>query len=339
MADSKRKKKNSIYIILIIILLLIAGISGCQIVKHIIDDKEAEDLNNQLIDDFVQYGDDTTPDVSRAPDDITVPTIEPLPEISTNSEDPPAPITEPVTTDIDNTEETTSLTEETTIPDETTTPAPVTTPEVTQPVVTEPKVTEPKTPRASDDGDNLKIDFNGLKKVNKDIVGWIYGQEGHINFPVLQGETNDTYLRTLYTGKYNINGSIFFHSGNYLYDDDFMILFGHHMRSGAMFGELHQYQSYSYYKSHPYLMYYTPDAKYRLEICIYLKTDTSEKYSLVCRNENEFNSLVADYKSRAVYVTDTPMTYGDHYIILSTCRSSTYKNLRINIFCKMVKVD
>ena len=50
------------------------------------------------------------------------------------------------------------------------------------------------------------IDFDALKKVNEDVVGWIYIPGTNINYVVVQGKTNDTYLRTLISGDYNANG-------------------------------------------------------------------------------------------------------------------------------------
>lgn len=333
-----RRARDAVYKIVIIVLLVVIFLCGRQIIGHMVDDKIAEEMNDELINKYVMVDNNPAdPAVTIAPitqpDEPTEPVVtvditEPVTEPNTGepTSDPHASLF-PSLTDI--------LSDIATMTNEPKTDPPDTTTPKTPTTTKEPK-TEPQAPKG--DGENLKIDFVGLKKVNSDIVGWIYGQDGEINFPVLQGETNDTYLRTLYTGKYNINGSIFFHSGNTLYDDDFMILYGHHMKNGAMFGKLDYYKKYSYYQSHPYLMYYTPDAVYKLEICLYLNTDTSERYSLVCRNEAEFNNLVNDYKSRAIYVTPTEMTYGEKYIILSTCRSSTTKSLRINIFCKMTKI-
>ena len=60
----------------------------------------------------------------------------------------------------------------------------------------------------------IKVDFKALKSVNDDVVGWIYCEGTQINYPVLQGETNDTYIRTLYTGEGHPSGSIFVDAGN-----------------------------------------------------------------------------------------------------------------------------
>ena len=49
----------------------------------------------------------------------------------------------------------------------------------------------------SDDGQTSpQVDWEGLKAVNDDVVGWVQIPGTVVNFPVYQGETNDTYLRT-----------------------------------------------------------------------------------------------------------------------------------------------
>lgn len=47
-----------------------------------------------------------------------------------------------------------------------------------------------------------KIDFNQLKSINEDIVGWIYIPNTNIDYALLKGKTNDTYIHTNYEKKY-----------------------------------------------------------------------------------------------------------------------------------------
>ncbi|MDQ9760170.1 class B sortase, partial [Acinetobacter baumannii] len=64
------------------------------------------------------------------------------------------------------------------------------------------------------EGESLKapmdIDFASLKSVNEDVIGWIYVEAlPDINYPIVQGEDNDTYLHMTYEGNYNFAGTIF----------------------------------------------------------------------------------------------------------------------------------
>ena len=54
------------------------------------------------------------------------------------------------------------------------------------------------------------MDFDTLKSVNPDVVGWIYIEAlDNINYPVVQGDDNETYLHTTYENNYNFAGTIF----------------------------------------------------------------------------------------------------------------------------------
>lgn len=62
-------------------------------------------------------------------------------------------------------------------------------------------VSEPKPP--------ISVDFDTLKSVNPDVVGWIYIEAlDNINYPVVQGDDNETYLHTTYENNYNFAGTI-----------------------------------------------------------------------------------------------------------------------------------
>lgn len=82
------------------------------------------------------------------------------------------------------------------------------------------------------------IDFEGLKKINPDIVAWIRIEAAGIDYPVVQGEDNDYYLHHTFRGEPNIAGSIFMDYRNEDFMDEKVILYGHNMRDGSMFAGL-----------------------------------------------------------------------------------------------------
>ena len=87
-----------------------------------------------------------------------------------------------------------------------------------------------------------KIDFDGLRTINKDIVAWIEIPGIGVDYPVVQGEDNEHYLHYMFDGKENIAGSIFLDFRNKAdFTDRKVILYGRNMQDGSMFSHLEKY--------------------------------------------------------------------------------------------------
>ena len=52
-----------------------------------------------------------------------------------------------------------------------------------------------------------EMDFTALQEVNPDVVGWLVIPGTGISYPLLQGATNQTYLRHTWRGEYSTRGS------------------------------------------------------------------------------------------------------------------------------------
>lgn len=120
------------------------------------------------------------------------------------------------------------------------------------------------------------IDFEELARINPDVVGWIRIPGTNIDYPIVQGETNDTYLHRSFEGEETAAGSIFldFASQRDLrgYNN---IFYGHHMRNGSMFRDIVYYKEEEYFKEHQYFELYTPKETIHLKAvsCYYIKND------------------------------------------------------------------
>lgn len=169
------------------------------------------------------------------------------------------------------------------------------------------------------------VDFDKLCQVNEDVVAWIkFEQPSVINYAVLQGEENDTYLYTTITGEKSIFGSIFMDMRN---ESDFTskntILYGHNMKNGSMFGSLNRYKTYEHFQEYPYFYLYTPDGM-------------AAKYQVVATDEVRYDSWHYDTKfdtdtyqayldniiKGSLYHTETALTLEDNILTLSTCTAS-----------------
>ena len=115
--------------------------------------------------------------------------------------------------------------------------------------------------------EQVYVDFAALEGVNSDIVAWLYGADTGLNYPIVQAEDNDYYLYRLLDGTWNKNGTIFMDYVNRSdFSDQNTLVYGHHMKSGAMFGALVQYKKQEFYDAPPYLYLYTPQQSYRLDL-------------------------------------------------------------------------
>ena len=168
------------------------------------------------------------------------------------------------------------------------------------------------------------IDFDGLRKSSPDVVGWIRIEDTCIDYPVVRGEDNVYYLNHLPDQTENSAGSIMLDAAC---DDGFgstvSILHGHHMRSGAMFGDLDQFAREEYYRAHPVIHLFTPNGDYAVEIFAACTVDGEAfGYPTGFQNAAELAAFVDGLKARTAYETDVEIVCGDRMLLLSTCAYS-----------------
>lgn len=169
----------------------------------------------------------------------------------------------------------------------------------------------------------LRIDFDALKEINKDVVGWIHFEEpAVINYPVVQGRDNAEYLYKTFKGYDNTVGSIFVNAYNHPdFQDQNTIIYGHYMYNGTMFNELEQYATKEFWEQHPYFYIYTPDGmelKYHI-YCAGIVKDTSESYIYQFADEATFTEFVNITKAASNYDTGVEVGQDAQIVTLSTC--------------------
>lgn len=189
---------------------------------------------------------------------------------------------------------------------------------------------------------DMTVDFNVLFdrmwQTNPDVVAWINSPNTVIDYPVLHGPTNDTYLHANWKGSYSISGSIFTnyqHSG-YLVDDYNTIIYGHNMKDGSMFHSIKSYANQSYYEEHPYLWYVTPDANYILYVVGafvasvgyegYYPVESVDDVQSLLHGAVGYSDIEADYVIDGL-TRDEIIENAKHMVVLSTC-SYEFTNAR-----------
>jgi len=85
----------------------------------------------------------------------------------------------------------------------------------------------------------LSVDWDGLLARNTDVVAWVHVPGTVINYPVLAGATNETYLRTDIDRLPSEAGSVFLEENN---ESTFLdlntIIYGHNMLNGSKFADI-----------------------------------------------------------------------------------------------------
>lgn len=174
----------------------------------------------------------------------------------------------------------------------------------------------------------ITIDFNSLLEKNSDIVGWIYCQDTPINYPVVQAENNDYYLRRDLNGKYLVCGTVFVDYRNAaIGEDNNYILYGHNMKDGTMFSSIAKYKEQSYYDEHPVLYYLTPATDYKIKLYAGMVVKRDSIIYTPNPDKNQLTEFLNDIKLKSTFTSEVKITERDKLITLSTC-SYEYKNAR-----------
>ena len=187
-------------------------------------------------------------------------------------------------------------------------------------------------------------EYKNLLNKNKRLIGWVKIDDTNIDYPVMQTTDNEYYLDHNLNQEYDKNGSIFMDKDcDVLKPSTNLILYGHHMKSGQMFGNLSLYSDQSYYEKHPYIQFDTIYEKGLYEIMyvfrsrVYSEDEIVFKYYqfIDAQSEQEFDSYMNDMEGMSLYDTGVTASFGDRLLTLSTCDYQE-KNGRFVVVAKRV---
>lgn len=174
-------------------------------------------------------------------------------------------------------------------------------------------------------------EYETLYNKNKKLIGWLKIDDTNIDYPVMQTTDNTYYLDHNYNQEYDKNGSIFLDYNCSVYPRSTnMIVYGHHMKSGNMFGNLQKYAKESYGKKHSIITFDTIYEKAQYQVMyvfrsqVYNEDDIVFKYYqfIEANSETEFNSYMQEMSALSLYDTGVTAEFGDSLLTLSTCDSS-----------------
>ena len=166
----------------------------------------------------------------------------------------------------------------------------------------------------------MEVDFDVLKHKSEDIVAWLYSEGTPINYPIVQTNNNDYYLRRLLDGTYNQSGTIFVdYRNNSSFEDYNTIIYGHNMKNDTMFGTLINYENQEYYNEHREMYLFTENKNFRIELFAgYITTSESDIYNFP-KNSSTNEELIKNAISKTTFKSEIEVKNEDKIITLSTC--------------------
>ena len=182
---------------------------------------------------------------------------------------------------------------------------------------------QPSESRAESAGEENKktVDFDRLRLANADIAAWLYSPGTAIDYPVVQGEDNDFYLRHMYSGEYNQAGTLFLDCRSSLgFADTTNFIYGHNMKNGSMFHSLLEYRSQEYYEAHPEMYLYTPQGDYRLVLFSARTVWEDDAVYTICPAGSALpEEQLAEWAAASDFLSQADLSGAGPVLTLSTC--------------------
>lgn len=177
--------------------------------------------------------------------------------------------------------------------------------------------------------DNPKLQissrFRELRKECRDIVGWLtLGRL--LDEPVVQRD-HVYYMDHDAKGNANVNGALFLDAGIRLDTRPYtFIIFGHNMKSGAMFGSLRNYENITYYRRDPFITFDTlyEEGRYAVfAVGIVSMEEKAEDYvdffGLKSADVRERERAIQALISASVHTCPLDVRPEDRLLVLVTC--------------------
>lgn len=175
------------------------------------------------------------------------------------------------------------------------------------------------------------LKYQELSSMNPDFAGWLKIDGTMVDYPVMYTpEDIQYYIRRDFYGKDSVSGTPFI-GDSCDADSPSVIIYGHNMKNGSMFGSLDRYAEKSYWEEHKELQFDTPEEVRRYEVFAAFRTrllnDGEEgfRYYEYVGNlgKEAFDDFVREAAAASAYDTGIVPEYGDQLVILSTCSYHT----------------
>ena len=186
----------------------------------------------------------------------------------------------------------------------------------------------------------INVDFNELKGINKDTVGWIQVNGTNINYPFVQTTDNSYYLTHSFDKKYTDAGWVFLDYRNNIKDfDKNTIIYAHARKDKTMFGSLKNILKSGWLDdTNNYVIKLSTENENTLWqiFSIYHIPTTNDYIKVKFNDDNEFLEFLNLIKNRSKHNFNTNLSDNDKILTLSTCYTN---NEKLVLHAKLIKKE
>jgi len=169
--------------------------------------------------------------------------------------------------------------------------------------------------------------YADLYAQNNDLAGWLSIEGTVMDYPVMQNADDEYYLHRDFYGNESKYGCLYVRGKADLADGTNVIIYGHNMKDGSMFGDLDLYQSADFCREHSTISFDTLYEKHTYEIIAVFRSqvydsdeDVFKYYQFYeAHTQEEFDDFYQNIKELSLYDTGVTAQFGDTFLTLSTC--------------------
>lgn len=191
----------------------------------------------------------------------------------------------------------------------------------------------------------LSVSLEKMKEDYPDLVGWLQIPQTKLDYPVMQTpQEPNYYLNKDMNGKKSSYGVPYLQENCDVDASDHLIIYGHHMKNGDMFGGLEAYQDVDYWKDNRSIFLWLEDGRREYEIFAVFKTSASVENTNIfyynsfvnAEDEKAYDAFIKQVKGLAFYETYIVPEYGEQLLTLSTCEY-TLEDGRLVVMAKRIE--
>lgn len=183
----------------------------------------------------------------------------------------------------------------------------------------------------------IDVNFDNLKKINSDVVGWIKVNGTNINYPFVQSKDNKYYLTHSFSKSYNNAGLVFLDYRNNNINNRNTIIYAHGRTDKTMFGTLRKVLNNGWINNtNNYVIKISTEKENSLWqiFSIYHIPTTNDYLQTEFKDEREYQRFLNILKNRSNHNFNTSITSNNTILTLSTCYNDSEKMV---VHAKLIK--